>query len=173
MEKYMPDRVIEVKRYRSVWWMKMLWVGGGVSDERLQKWLAPEHEAIIREWIDDGGENIPSTWCGYKLAEERKQEESEPEEAEEGDGDDEGAEFRPAFEEEVVTVSKKRDRRRDQVDESEEEEEDDEDDEDDEDEEFKPQSEEEEEVLSKKRKRRVPSKKPRNSKKVIHLNCLH
>jgi hypothetical protein len=147
----MPDQVLEIKKYKRTWWMKMQWVGGGVSDERLQKWLVPEHEAIIREWIDAGGKNIPSTWCGYK----------------EDDENSEDAEFKPEFEEEEVKVRKTKDQRRDQADESEEEEEDDEDDED---EEFKPEFEEEEEVLSRKRKRRGPNKKSRKARKVIHLN---
>jgi hypothetical protein len=185
MEKYMPDRLMEVKKYKKVWWIKMMWDDGGVSDERLKKWLAPEHETIIREWIDGGGGNIPSTWCGYKLAEERKQKgikQEEPEEEEEDDDgdddaeeseeeeeddDDEDEEFKPESEEEEVKVLKKKDLRRNQVDEEESEEE--EEDDDDEDEEFKPESEEEEvEVRSKKRKRRVPNKKEQrpNTNKV-------
>jgi hypothetical protein len=149
--QFMPDRILGVKKYKQEWWLTMLWDDADVTDERLQKWLAPQHEAIVREWVDGGGKNIPVTWCGYK----------------EDDENSEDAESKPEFEEEGVKVRKTKDQRREQADESEEE---DEDDEDDDDEEFKPEFEEEEEVLSRKRKRRGPNKKSRKARKVIHLN---
>lgn len=130
----MPDKVLAITKYGKEWWISMRWKHGpdcdatnDTSDEPREKWMVPTHEAVIREWIDSGGKNVPSTWCGYKRDKERKKKrekegEQEDEEEEEGgteddrpmdeEEDDQDEEFNPESEEEeeekARTVSKKR-----------------------------------------------------------------